>query len=35
MNNDELGTIEVKFEAPQRAITSGQICVIYDGDIVI
>ncbi len=27
--------IIIKFKNPQRAITSGQICVIYDGDMVI
>jgi tRNA-specific 2-thiouridylase len=27
--------IEVSFEAPQRAITPGQVCVFYDGDTVL
>ena len=29
------GTIEVKFDSPQRAVTSGQAVVFYDGDIVV
>ncbi|MDR1733762.1 MAG: tRNA 2-thiouridine(34) synthase MnmA [Oscillospiraceae bacterium] len=27
--------IRVKFDEPQRAITPGQACVLYDGDVVI
>jgi len=27
--------IEVSFETPQRAITPGQVCVFYNGDIVL
>jgi tRNA-specific 2-thiouridylase len=27
--------IRVIFDTPQRAITSGQICVVYDGDMVV
>lgn len=29
------GRIEVEFDEPQRAITSGQSVVLYDGDIVL
>ena len=29
------GQIEVRFDAPQRAITPGQAAVFYDGDVVI
>lgn len=29
------GRIEVRFEAPQRAITAGQSVVLYDDDVVI
>lgn len=29
------GTVKVTFERPQRAITSGQAVVLYDGDIVL
>jgi tRNA-uridine 2-sulfurtransferase len=25
----------IQFQNPQRAITSGQICVIYDGDMIV
>lgn len=28
-------TLEVKFDAPQRAVTKGQAVVLYDGDIVV
>lgn len=31
----EDGRVHVKFEAPQRAIASGQAVVFYDGDIVV
>jgi len=31
----EDGKIEVEFETPQRAITPGQSCVIYDGDVCL
>lgn len=27
--------VEIRFSAPQRAITSGQIVVVYDGDEVV
>jgi len=27
--------VEVRFDSPQRAVTPGQSCVFYDGDIVI
>ncbi|MDD2693797.1 MAG: tRNA 2-thiouridine(34) synthase MnmA [Candidatus Gracilibacteria bacterium] len=33
--NNEQGTMNIVFEQNQRAITSGQICVIYDGEIVV
>ena len=26
------GTVQVTFEAPQRAVTPGQYCVLYDGE---
>ncbi len=29
------GTAEVRFDEPQRAITPGQACVFYDGDVVL
>ncbi|MBL9128990.1 MAG: tRNA 2-thiouridine(34) synthase MnmA, partial [Verrucomicrobiales bacterium] len=29
------GTAEVRFHEPQRAITPGQACVFYDGDLVL
>ncbi len=29
------GTAEVRFHEPQRAITPGQACVFYDGDVVL
>ncbi len=29
------GEVEVVFDEPQRAITPGQACVFYDGDVVI
>lgn len=32
---NESGKILVKFNNPQRAIASGQVCVIYEGDRVI
>lgn len=35
ITNYELRIIEVQFSDPQRAITSGQICVVYDGDRVV
>jgi tRNA-specific 2-thiouridylase len=28
-------SFRVDFDMPQRAITPGQACVLYDGDIVI
>lgn len=28
------GHVEIRFDAPQRAITSGQVVVVYDGDEV-
>jgi tRNA-specific 2-thiouridylase len=31
----QLNCIRVFFEVPQRAITPGQVCVFYDGDIVL
>ena len=31
----EDGTVEVVFDEPIRAITPGQACVLYDGDIVL
>lgn len=34
LKNNNNGTITVQFEKPQRAIASGQICVIYENDIV-
>lgn len=33
--NTQSAMVDVVFSNPQRAITSGQICVIYDKDIVI
>ena len=32
MNNEE---IFVQFDTPQRAITPGQVCALYDGDRVL
>ena len=29
------GTVQIRFEHPQRAITPGQAVVLYDGDIVL
>ena len=29
------GRVKVVFEKPQRAVTSGQAVVFYDGDIVV
>ena len=29
------GSVEVEFDEPQRAITPGQACVLYDGDEVL
>ena len=29
------GTVEVVFDTPIRAITPGQACVLYDGDVVL
>jgi len=29
------GTVKVRLHAPQRAITPGQACVFYDGDLVL
>jgi tRNA U34 2-thiouridine synthase MnmA/TrmU len=29
------GGVEVRFEAPQSAITPGQLAVLYDGDRVL
>ncbi|MGZ5968244.1 MAG: aminomethyltransferase beta-barrel domain-containing protein [Polyangiales bacterium] len=26
---------EVRFDTPARAVTKGQICVLYDGDRVV
>jgi len=31
----EDGSVEVRFEAPQTAVTPGQACVFYDGDRVL
>jgi tRNA-specific 2-thiouridylase len=31
----EDGCVEVRFETPQTAVTSGQACVFYDGDRVL
>lgn len=31
----ENGTIRLEFDQPQRAITSGQAVVLYDGDVVV
>ena len=28
-------TVHIEFDEPQRAITSGQAAVLYDGDVVI
>ena len=35
ISEGENGTYMVEFEQPQRAIASGQICVLYDNNIVI
>jgi tRNA-specific 2-thiouridylase len=32
---EENGYCRVEFQEPQRAITTGQAVVLYDGDIVI
>ncbi len=32
--SSEQWTIDIQFTSPQRAITSGQICVLYDGESV-
>ena len=29
------GTVRVRFERPQRAVTPGQALVLYDGDLVL
>jgi tRNA-specific 2-thiouridylase len=29
------GRVEVVFDRPQRAVTPGQSCVWYDGDLVV
>lgn len=29
------GTVRVEFDAPQRAVTEGQYCVLYDGNICL
>ena len=31
----EAGTARVAFDAPVRAVTPGQSCVFYDGDVVV
>ena len=31
--SNEQRTMKVQFDTPQRAITPGQICVVYDEDI--
>jgi tRNA-specific 2-thiouridylase len=31
----EQGTIEIRFDVPQAAVTPGQLAVIYDGDRVL
>ena len=32
---DETGTVHIKLEQPQRAVTKGQAVVLYQGDIVV
>ena len=29
------GTVKIRFDAPQRAITTGQAVVLYSGDTVL
>jgi tRNA-specific 2-thiouridylase len=31
----EDGRVEIRFDAPQRAITPGQAAVFYDGDVCL
>ena len=32
---NEDGTVHLRFDEPQRAITPGQAAVLYDGDTVL
>ena len=35
VSNTEDGNVEVRFDAPQRAITPGQAVVFYDNEVVV
>ena len=31
----QIGSVEILFDEPQRAVTPGQAAVLYDGDVVL